>query len=86
MGLNVIYLYISKCMLYSFCRASADEILNTAQRVIDALKEAEAAQEKAHTANDQADQDIKDAEMDLTQVREAHTLAAAALSTHMLPL
>ncbi len=52
-------------------RNSADDILDTAKRVIELLEEAETAQDSAENAIDKANTDIADAEDDLTRVRTA---------------
>jgi len=49
-------------------RQAADDVLDTAQRVLQALREAREAQNAARDAIDQANQDIQDAEGDLTMV------------------
>lgn len=57
----------SYSVLYCF-RASADDILETAKRVVDALDNAKVAQDNAQTAIDQATSDIQNAEGDLAMV------------------
>ena len=53
-------------------RASADDILETAKRVVAALDNAKVAQDNAQTAIDQATSDIKNAEGDLAMVNKYH--------------
>ncbi len=57
--------------LILLCRNDADEILDTAKRVIQLLEEAERAQEAAEDAISQANTDISNAEGDLSQVHQA---------------
>lgn len=52
---------------YTFSHAAA-AILDTAQEVLKALEGSKEAQDKAQQAITQADDDIRDARLDLTQV------------------
>lgn len=62
--------------VYFLCREEADEALDRAQRVIEALKKAKEAQDKAQAAIDKAQRDITETETHLTQVESENAVAS----------